>query len=155
MIEKKPIEQVLSELEAEYKQLANCIEFSLNEKESNIWQLCYHWWLVYKKLNMQLEEAKDLKEKDQIVTSFAKFQETLSKSTKATYNKVGIDQSQIKELDELMENYPPHMKDIIQVMRMQKRAFIENVKAIKAEKEGKGGTLVRKYNKIKRKWIKS
>ncbi len=145
----------INALEVEYQQLANCIEASLTEKESNLWQLCYHWWLVYKRLNTQIEEAKELNEKDQIVASFARFQETLSKNVEQSYIKVGIDPTQVKELDELMENYPPHMNEIILVMRKQKKEFIEHVKTIKAEKEGKGSVLVRKLNKTKRKWIKS
>ena len=145
----------INELEIEYNQLAECIELSLTQKESNLWQQCYHWWLVYKKLNTQISEAKDLEEKDQIVASFAKFQETLFKEAHKTYKEVGIEPSQIKGLDDLMEGYPPHMNDIILVMRKQRKEFIEHVKAIKAEKEGRGGVLVRKLEKTKRKWIKS
>ena len=145
----------LSELEKECRLLMEVIESSLRQKEANAWQQCYHWWLLYKKINTELDQANDLDEKNQIISSFLKFQEELSKRVENIYVEVGIDPKKIPLLDDKMQNYPPHMNEIILVMRHQRKIFLDHLKQVKAEKEGRKTGHAQKMRQRKKKWLKS
>ena len=145
----------LDELDTEYNRLAEVIESNLSAPISNLWQLCFHWWRTFKKINDQIDEAKDLKERDAIVASFATFQKKLSKDVDSLFVDLGIDPDDVKSLDDHFESYPRHMREMILIMRRQRALFISNVKAIKAEKRGKGTKVSQKLARKKRGWIKS
>lgn len=145
----------LKALESEYNKLKDTILESMGSENSMLWDVCYRWWSVYRSINDQLAGSKGLEERDQIIGSFAAFQGDFVKELKIEYAGHGVDLDNVAPLDDKFDSFPKHMQDIILVMRMQRSSFIDNVKAVKAEKKGKGSKVTRKLARRKRKWLKS
>ncbi len=142
-------------LESEYEKLRETIMESIQSQDSKLWDVCYRWWSVYRTINDQIASASDLDERHEIIGTFATFQKGFVKELKGEYAGQGIDLEKVAPLDDKFDAFPKHMQDIILVMRLQRSRFIDNVKAVKAEKKGKGTKVTRKLSKKKRNWLKS
>ncbi len=142
-------------LDNECSKLKDLLVDTIGSKDANLWNICYQWWNVYRTINDQIKSSKEFSERNQIIENFALFQKELSAEMMAGYKELGIDVDKVQPLDDNFDNYPKHMMDIILVMRLQRKKFMENLKSIKAEKEGRGTDFSRKLAKRKRNWIKS
>lgn len=142
-------------LESEYGKLKETCLHSIENKDSMVWEVCYRWWSVYRVINDQINNAIDLKEKNEIIQTFADFQQGLVEQLKVEYTGQGVDMEKVAPLDDRFDVFPKHMQDIILVMRMQRSRFIDHVKDIKAQKKGKGSEVTRKLQRKKRKWLKT
>lgn len=144
----------LPHLRQEYAKLAEVVEENFGKKQGNLWQVCFQWWKVFQLINEELAQHKSLKERDEIIAEFAQFQKKLEKQVlkqpeEGSKTKAMGD---IPLLDDVLHHHCPHTQQIVHLMRHQRKLFIENVKALKREKEGK--TAVRK-KRLKSKWLKS
>jgi len=140
------------DLEAEFDRLEEVLKENASRREKNLWQVVYHFWRFYYYMNQNIQNSTSIKKEVEIIDLFIEFHKSRLKHLMGVFEVYDVKDKNIQKIELEKSEQQPYIKEMLQLLEMERETFASNVKRIKKEKEPKKRL---KRSSRRAKWVKS